>query len=447
MGKIFISFLGTNNYKYCNYYFNDDESDVVKEVRFVQEALLKRLCSAWGEKDRALIFLTPDAEARNWQDNEENGHGLDHHLSQLKLTLSIEPVKDIPMGYNESEIWKLFDLIIGKINEGDEIYLDITHGFRSLPMLGLVLVKYLKVTKNISVGGVYYGAFEKLGPGHKIDAIPMDKRNAPVLDLTSFHILQDWVMGADNFINYGITGKIEQAISKEIKSALNETKGQDPKAAALRQFNNQLKEIPAGFQTVRGKEIIEGTNIQNLKEQINNIKQFEQNAPLRNILNKITGKLEDFKENSVANGFAGVQWCIDHGMIQQGITLLQENTITWVLTELERDYTDKDMRDLVSQSFHIVGNKIPPKNWKAPSKMYPDDAKDIQNFIKMTELLKTYSSLSVYRNDINHGGFTIEREQNGKILKMPFKSYKFKRVLEKKYKELMKKITTYEATR
>ena len=304
MGKIFISFLGTNNYKYCNYYFNDDESDVVKEVRFVQEALLKRLCSAWGEKDRALIFLTPDAEARNWQDNEENGHGLDHHLSQLKLTLSIEPVKDIPMGYNESEIWKLFDLIIGKINEGDEIYLDITHGFRSLPMLGLVLVKYLKVTKNISVGGVYYGAFEKLGPGHKIDAIPMDKRNAPVLDLTSFHILQDWVMGADNFINYGITGKIEQAISKENKSALNETKGQDPKAAALRQFNNHLKEIPAGFQTVRGKEIIEGTNIQNLKEQINNIKQFEQNAPLRNILNKITGKLEDFKENSVEIGRA-----------------------------------------------------------------------------------------------------------------------------------------------
>ncbi|WP_462270688.1 TIGR02221 family CRISPR-associated protein [Desulfobacter sp.] len=259
MGKIFISFLGTNNYKYCNYYFNDDESDVVKEVRFVQEALLKRLCSAWGENDRALIFLTPEAEARNWQEKEEKEervYGLDHHLSQLGLSLSIEPVRDIPMGYNEAEIWKLFDLIIGKVNEGDEIYLDITHGFRSLPMLGLVLVNYLKVTKNISVGGIYYGAFEKLCSVGKIDNIPMEKRNAPVLNLTSFHILQDWVMGADNFINYGISGKIEQAISEEIKPALKKTKGQDPKAAALRQFNSQLKKVPAGFQTVRGKEII-----------------------------------------------------------------------------------------------------------------------------------------------------------------------------------------------
>ncbi|EIM64413.1 TIGR02221 family CRISPR-associated protein [Desulfobacter postgatei] len=450
MGKIFISFLGRNNYKYCNYYFNDDESDVVKDVRFVQEALLKRHCSSWGKDDRALIFLTPEAEDCNWQENkieEKLPHGLDYSLSQLGLSLSIEPIKDIPMGYNESEVWELFDLIIEKINEGDEIYLDITHGFRSLPMLGLVLVNYLKVTKNISVGGIYYGAFEKLGPSHEIDKIPMEKRNAPVLDLTSFHILQDWVMGADNFINYGITGKIEQVISEEIKTTLKETKGQDPKAAALKQFNNQLKEIPAGFQTVRGKEIIEGTSIQNLKEQINNIKLFKQNAPLRNILDKISRKLAGFKKDDVKNGFLGVQWCIDHGMIQQGITLLQENTITWVLTALKRnytgplnlDYTDKEMRTLVSQSFHILGrgDRITKEGWKDPSKSYPDDATYIQNFIKTTGLLSAYASLSEYRNDINHGGVT----------NTPSKGHKFKQVLEKSYLELMKKITTYESVR
>ncbi|NDY71654.1 TIGR02221 family CRISPR-associated protein [Desulfobacter hydrogenophilus] len=459
MGKIFISFLGTNNYKYCNYYFNDNESDAVKNVRFVQEALLKRHCSAWGKDDRALIFLTPEAETRNWQENDIKGkrvYGLDHHLSQLGLSLSIEPIKDIPMGYNESQIWQLFDLIIGEINEGDEIHLDITHGFRSLPMLGLVLVNYLKVTKEISVGGIYYGAFEKLGPGYEIENIPIEERNAPILNLTSFHILQDWVMGADNFINYGITGKIEQAISEEIKPVLKETRGQDPKAAALKKFNNQLKKIPADFQTVRGKEIIEGTDIQNLKEQIKNIKQYEQKAPLRNILDKISGKLAGFKENSVENGFAGVQWCIDHGMIQQGVTLLQENTITWVQTALKRNYTgplnlgdyrDKDMRALVSQSFTILGNRIIKKKWIKPSKKYPDDATYIQNFIKKTGLLSAYASLSEYRNDINHGGVTIKKNKDGCILKTPFKSHEFKQVLEKRYQELMEKITTYESTR
>ncbi len=136
---------------------------------------------------------------------------------------------------------------------------------------------------------------------------------------------------------------------------------------------------------------------------------------------------------------------------------MRENTITWVLTELKRDYTgslnldftDENMRELVSQSFHILGlgDKITKEEWNDPSKSKPDDAAYIQNFIKTTGLLKAYSRLPMYRNDINHGGFTIEKNSNGDILKMPIESHKFKQVLEKSYRELMEKITTYESTR
>lgn len=43
--KVFISFLGTNNYVETHYELN---GKVSKPVRFIQEALISSICKKWG---------------------------------------------------------------------------------------------------------------------------------------------------------------------------------------------------------------------------------------------------------------------------------------------------------------------------------------------------------------------------------------------------------------
>ncbi len=467
MAKVFISFLGNNNYITCNYYFNNDKSDVVKGVRFIQEALVQKYFSKCDKTDRVIIFLTPEAEQKNWIDaTDELGnkfHGLEVHLKRLGLPLSIKPVKNIPKGSDESEIWDLFSMITKHVNEKDEIYLDITYGFRSLPMLGMVLLNYLKVTKNIHVAGIFYGAFERLGYQSDVIKMDLEERNVPVLELSSFQILQSWALGADNFINYGITGKIEQAISDEINRIERKSGApqKDPKSIALSKFQKQLKGLAPGFQTVRGKEILEAKKIIPLKETIDEIKGDEHIAPFKIILDKISHKLSPFKRNNVENGFAGVKWCIDHGMIQQGITMLQENTITWVLITLANaqdqhndqdqclDYTNRCHREIVSDAFIIVA--LPPKKgkkkWNTSSKENPELAIKIQKFISedIKGLIGPFNSLRTFRNDINHGGFTVKRKKGASDEK-PRNSGDFVKKLDDTYTKIKGIIDAFESS-
>ena len=53
--KVFISFLGSNNYLETYYSLEDEKSK--RPVRFIQEDLVKRLCNEWTKDDRILIFV------------------------------------------------------------------------------------------------------------------------------------------------------------------------------------------------------------------------------------------------------------------------------------------------------------------------------------------------------------------------------------------------------
>ena len=117
MRKVFISFLGTNNYVQCKYIFNGESS---KPVRFVQEALVASLCKHWTEKDRIFIFYTSKemtgeygSKELNWLDNgqqritdDSERIGLKHRLEDLKNN-GIRPIVEdygIVAGFSEVEI-------------------------------------------------------------------------------------------------------------------------------------------------------------------------------------------------------------------------------------------------------------------------------------------------------------------------------------------------------
>jgi CRISPR-associated Csx2 family protein len=62
----------------------------------------------------------------------------------------------------------------GALGPDDEISIDVTHGFRHFPMLGLLAAMYFEVARGSKIGRVYYGAFEMREPDGAVPVIRLD---------------------------------------------------------------------------------------------------------------------------------------------------------------------------------------------------------------------------------------------------------------------------------
>ncbi|MBU0698719.1 MAG: TIGR02221 family CRISPR-associated protein, partial [Proteobacteria bacterium] len=71
MARVYLSFLGTNDYLSCCYFKNDKK---LENVRFVQQATLKFFCDDWTLEDRILIFTTDEAYRKNWLNDGHQDH-------------------------------------------------------------------------------------------------------------------------------------------------------------------------------------------------------------------------------------------------------------------------------------------------------------------------------------------------------------------------------------
>jgi len=152
-------------------------------------------------------------------------------------------------GMNELEIFENFNLIIklqDELKDGDEVYLDITHSFRSNAFWMFLVMNYLTDVedKNIKVKAITYSMLEAQKDGI-----------APVVDLNAFYKILQWIKGANNFKNYGNSYLIEENIengklSKKLKNfsdALNMNY-----IASLRQSINSLKKLEDDIDNLEG---------------------------------------------------------------------------------------------------------------------------------------------------------------------------------------------------
>lgn len=78
---------------------------------------------------------------------------------------------------------RLLEVVGQQVAEGDHVVLDVTHGFRHLPMLALVAARYLAHVRAARIDGIYYGALEMRGADGVV----------PVLDLSGLLTMLDWV--------------------------------------------------------------------------------------------------------------------------------------------------------------------------------------------------------------------------------------------------------------
>ncbi len=410
--KVFISFLGGTNYRYCDYQKNDKSYG---NVRFVQEATLNYLDvnNNWEETDVAMILLTKVAKDSNWVDNGQKDklgnticdeqtqstlEGLESRLKQFKIDKQI--VDELPEGNDESEIWEIFERVFDKINEGDHLYFDITHGFRYLPMLVMVLCNYSKFLKKITVESITYGNFEvarKLGHGLIVDLLPLTK-------------LQDWTYAAGQYLDSGNVKKLV-----ELKSII--------KSDVLKNIVDKLEIVIKERQTCRGLQIHNSTNLSGLKttlsEYLSDHTTDKSEEPLHQILKEVDKSLKDFDtQTNFMNGFNAAKWCVKNGLFQQAITMLRENFVTLFCERHGFDIMEKDMRFIVETALNIQINHKQNRKDKWPIDLSDNQIKQIDNVLQDSwiksdgkhnnALIHVYNEIRDYRNNFNHAGFNLD---------------------------------------
>ena len=180
---------------------------------------------------------------------------MDTDINSLNLTKFNGTFKDkilgivTKYGMNELEIFENFNLIIklqDELEDGDEVYLDITHSFRSNAFWMFLVMNYLTDVedKNITVNAITYGMLEAQKDGV-----------APVVDLNAFYKILQWIKGANALKEYGNSYLLEENIeneklSKKLKNfsdALNMNY-----IGSLRQSINSLKKLEDDIDNLEG---------------------------------------------------------------------------------------------------------------------------------------------------------------------------------------------------
>ncbi|QSZ27547.1 TIGR02221 family CRISPR-associated protein [Aceticella autotrophica] len=401
----FFSFLGTGSYTKCRYKFDDIESS---SSCYVQEALIAILLKKKVDLKSIFIFKTKEATDTNWNKNKKYPYeaGLDGVLSKYENKLSINPV-DIPSGQNEDELWEIFDSVSQQIDEGDEIIFDITHSFRSLPILALIILNYAKFVKKCEIRGIYYGAIEAVGK--EIKDIE-EKDIAPIFDLTPFVRLLDWTVGIDRFIETGDARHINHLMKLGTKEL--HLKGMKDERNILSDFSQKLEKYTKNVATCRGKEISNGgLKLKDTLEDAVSIADKAYIKPMKPVIDRLNDRFKNFDNDENKNMLEIVKWCSEHNQIQQGFTILEEGIISYLCDKFRFDKNIKKDREIIEQAIYIKHKSLQKDKdkWREKAKENEDAIKNILN--KFNEendknLIKVlYEEIKPIRNDINHAGY------------------------------------------
>ena len=346
--KVFISVLGTGFYDACKYV---KDSFVSSETRFIQQATLEylKVCDNWTTKnadgevvDRICILLTDGAREKNWNkeitsrtnqktEQDEPYLGLEQVLTDMNLPCPVETLR-IPDGKNEEEMWTIFNTVYEVLKPNDELYFDLTHSYRYLPMLVLVLGNYAKFLKNVSVKHISYGNYESRN---------IEKGEAPLMDILPLTMLQDWTFAAADLIQNGNIAKLQELKEANALTPMLRTKGKNnlDKRITDDSLTNYVDSLQAFLQDMKlclAPNILSGCNINRIRdchEQVTGVYD-DVIAPIPPIIEKIEQSLQRFETTdimypeSIRNGYEAAKWGYDHQLYQQAATILDENITT-----------------------------------------------------------------------------------------------------------------------
>ncbi|NUL82127.1 MAG: TIGR02221 family CRISPR-associated protein [Armatimonadetes bacterium] len=363
-----LTCLGTGSYGQVTYTWGEKDA----ETCFFPLAISKWL------KPKQIFVLLTDAAAqhKNW--------------TNLKSSLPNAHSVCIPDGKNESEYWEIFQAISSCVEEGDEFVFDITHGFRSIPLLAFLASAYLRSAKSMRLQHVLYGAYEAR-------TSDQGKERAPVFDLAPFLTLLDWTYAARHFQSSGDARPLSGLIKTRDKDLWNRV--DDPTQfqqmpRSLASLADSLNRLSQALLTVRQDEIPKAVQALDgaVEKATDEVERWA--SPFVLITKKIAQSYADFSSDSLQAQLKWVHWYADNGHILQAISLARE----WLVSLAQSRLPGKSDRQYTQDLLNKIVDKKKQKDADKPTK-------DDTELSKLMPIADIWDSIRALRNDLAHCGF------------------------------------------
>jgi CRISPR-associated DxTHG motif protein len=392
-----VTFLGAGAYGNAEYVLDDGTSTRSHASPFVQVSM-----ASLFQPDEVLLLLTEGARQANWQ-GTRSGVSLESCVEELPH-IPFTPI-DIPDGFTEAEIWDIFTRLADRIEAGDAIIFDVTHSFRSIPILALACMHYLRVLKDIEIRGVYYGCYEARDMNTPVP-------RAPIVNLTPFVDIMDWSAAVRSFVEKGDVADLAKLLRKKTMPRLSASKGQDGEARAMQDLEKTLGSMVNCVLTCRSKDLAQKQYFQRIRSLIARLESFDNTLPaFKPLLGLVEEKLASLEcgvdlPQDVQAGMEAVNWAIEHGLLQQAYTLLQETVLSHLCCEWNLDPLDKKIRGEISSALQHVNRP----HGKTKDDIRPEIIEHVARYAQ-TELPALFDRLTKRRNDFNHAGMNRDKVQ------------------------------------
>lgn len=405
MARILISAIGTGPVNGRNEFSRDYRTTVYKFPGSLKEYKTSFVASALCEYlkvDRLYLVGTPKSmweevysyysdaagleknieywnelgdKAESFDLNNDTGRITEENLEILNATIDkyLKSINSsasggskcfiIDYGLNETELWNNFNTFIrisDKLQEDDEVYLDITHAFRSIALFNYItldLIGILKFKKAFKLSGLFYGMLD----------VYRELGYAPIIDLSPYYNITSWARGAYNFINFGNGYLLSELIA-------------DP------DLSNSIKNI---------SEIVNINYIDDFKKNIDYLNSLvENNLNCEPVINYMKHYLSAFTRRFKGINSSGKlqlalsEWYFENKRYAQGYICLVESIISKFLESYrEKDSTIKWNEENRNKVKYLIVNHL----------QYEE---------KYCKIYEEYETIRKIRNTVAHAGYT-----------------------------------------
>ena len=358
------------------------------------------------EYDTMLVCVTEEAKATTWPLLEALGDA------------RIKPI-DIPTGRTTEEMWETFKIITQYVDEDDRVIFDITHGLRSLPFLVFLFAAYLKAAKNVTIAAIYYGAPELSDSKNNVPA--------PVIDLSEFVSMIDWITATNQFVKIGDGQALASLLKSAIPSSieLRDIPSSRPIKDNLKKSAEAIENISLALSVTRPIETMRlATELEQILQQA--APSFADRAkPFSLLSDKVVQEYGQFAlgdptdeatfTENLRLQFQMIKWYIDRNQLVQAVTLARE----WLVSILALQFGEPMFDHPKGRKYvEAALNNAVEKN--KPDPRPPLDSRCNEKFAALSEageLASVWSKMTELRNDIAHVGMNQKPQDAAKLKK------------------------------
>ena len=386
-----LTFLGVAQYAPTIYVWQEQEHS----SRFAPAASCRFL-----HPDFLTVFLTEEAHQQVFPD----------FCRALPEGLKPDPIP-IPFGKDDRELWQIFNQVSGAVRPGEEVAFDITHGFRSLPLLGLLAAAFLRAGLGVSLRAVLYGAY-----------VPGQERT-PMFDLTPMLSLLEWAAAADRFNRTGDARYLASLLKNARNSLAKATQGDPAQTEQIGRLGNlagALEDISQSLRLIRPYQAM--TAIAGLSERMEKAQPALQSAAIVRPFSMLLESVErTYRPLSLSDPLtttplpvvldrqrAMINWYVEREQWVQAVALAREWVVSWAMLQLGlMPITGRVARQRAEDVLNAEANDFADAK-KTGTPFTPIFLKRLP---QVETVLSLWLNLTGIRNDILHAGM---REDPGK---------------------------------